>query len=101
MTAHDEHSISTRTYFLVFTALLVLTGVTVVAAFFNFGHLNDIIALVIAGTKATLVILFFMHVWHASGLTRVFVLSGFAWLALLMAFTFADLFTRWQVEAAG
>lgn len=101
MTGHGEHTISTRTYFAIFAALLVLTGVTVVVAFFDFGHLNDIIAMTIAGTKATLVILFFMHVWHSSGLTRVFVLSGFAWLALLMAFTFADIITRWDVTPAG
>lgn len=81
-------------YFAVFGALMVLTALTVVAAFQNFGPLNDVVAMGIAITKAALVILFFMHVRHSSRLTKITVVSGFLWLALLFLFTLADYWTR-------
>jgi len=94
MSATGQHVTTTRTYFAVFGALLALTGVTVFAASYHFGHFNDIIALAIAGTKAMLVVLYFMHLRHATGLTRVFVVASVFWLGLLFVFTFSDLLTR-------
>jgi cytochrome c oxidase subunit IV len=94
MSTNAEPAISTRTYFTVFGTLLALTALTVIAASFHFGRFNDVIALAIAGTKAILVVLYFMHLRHATGLTRVFVIAGLFWLGLLMLFTFADLVTR-------
>ena len=101
MAAHGEHTITDRAYFTVFGLLLGLTALTVIAAFFHFGHFNDVIALAIAGTKATLVILYFMQLRYASGLTRVFIIAGFFWLSLLMLFTLADLVTRVLVTPVG
>jgi cytochrome c oxidase subunit 4 len=101
MAATAEHAIPTRTYFAVFATLLTLTALTVIVASFDFGHLNDAAALTIAGVKATLVILYFMHLRHAKGLTRVFVVAGLFWLSLLLLFTFADLVTRTLVTPAG
>ena len=101
MSTQVEHIVPTRTYFKVFAALLALTALTVIAASIHFGPYNDVIALAIAGTKAMLVVLFFMHLRHASGLTRVFVIAGLFWLGLLMVFTFADLFTRIRITPAG
>ena len=94
MSANAPHVVSTRTYFAVFGALLALTGLTVLAASHHFGHFNDVIALAIAGTKAMLVVLYFMHLRHATGLTRVFVIAGVFWLGLLFVFIFSDLLTR-------
>jgi cytochrome c oxidase subunit 4 len=45
----------------VFLALTALTVITVVASLFDFGEMNLIVALVIAVIKASLVVLFFMH----------------------------------------
>lgn len=101
MSAHGEHAITTRTYFVIFGMLLVLTALTVAAAFVHFGRFNDVIAMAIAGTKAILVGVYFMHLRHASGLTRIFVIAGFCWLALLMGFTFADILTREFVVPVG
>ncbi len=64
------------TYYAIFGALMVLTAVTVGVAFINLGALNFPVAIAIAITKATLVILFFMHVKYSSQLTKMFVGHG-------------------------
>lgn len=89
---HTVDSISM--YLKVFGALLLLTGLTVGAAYIDFGVLSVPIALGIAGFKAVLVIWFFMHVRHGDPLTKLFVVAGFFWLLLAAIFTFADYFTR-------
>jgi cytochrome c oxidase subunit 4 len=95
----EEHSatqhVSLGTYLAVFVALMVLLAVTVAVAFFvHAGDLNLIIALAIATIKATLVVLYFMHVKYASRLTKIFVCAAFLWLLILFALTFADYLTR-------
>ena len=81
-------------YYKVFGALIILTGITVIVAFQDFGVFNNIVALGIAGVKTTLVVLFFMHVKYESRLTKLFAAAGFFWLAILMAFTLQDTETR-------
>lgn len=94
------HVISKATYFLIFGVLLVLTASTVWVATFDLGPLNAIVALSIAVLKATLVVLYFMHVRYSSKLTWVFVAAGLFWLAILVAFTLSDYSTRgWVVIA--
>jgi cytochrome c oxidase subunit 4 len=62
--------------------------------------LNTIVALAIAVVKMLLVILFFMHVKYSSGLTKVVVMTGFLFLAILVSITLADELTRsWSPEA--
>jgi cytochrome c oxidase subunit IV len=96
----EEHSatehVSLATYLWVFAALMVLLVLTVVAAFkVHVGHHgNVVLALLIAIVKAALVVLYFMHVKYASRLTRIFVVSGFLWLAIFFALTFSDYLTR-------
>jgi cytochrome c oxidase subunit 4 len=82
-------------YLSVFAALMVLLFLTVAAAFLpHLGFLNIGIALAIATIKATLVILFFMHVVEASRLTKLFVAGSFIWLGIMFAFTFTDYASR-------
>jgi cytochrome c oxidase subunit 4 len=88
------HISPTSTYLKVFFALLVLTALTVWVAFFDFGALNDVIALGIALIKATIVVLFFMHVKWGTGLIKLVVASGVVWLLVLFAFTLSDYLTR-------
>jgi cytochrome c oxidase subunit 4 len=83
-----------KTYLAVFGALLALTGATVGAAFLDLGFLNTLTALGIAGLKASLVVLFFMHVRHSSGLVRLFAAAGFFWVGLMLVITFSDYLTR-------
>ena len=82
------------TYYAIFGALMVGTVITVAAAFVNLGVLNFPVALAIAVTKATLVILFFMHVKYSSQLTKLFVGMAFFFLIVLFALTLTDYLSR-------
>lgn len=81
-------------YYSIFGALMVLTGVTVAAAYVNLGNLNFPVALIIATIKATLVILFFMHVKYSSHLTKLVLVTGLFFVGLLMIETMVDYVSR-------
>lgn len=77
---------------------MVGTVLTVVVAFFDLGFLNNLVMLGIAVAKATLVVLYFMHVRWATRLTWVVVGSGFFFLLILFSLTMADYVSRgWMV----
>ena len=80
-------------YYSIFGMLMVLTAVTVAAAFTNMGILNFPVAIGIAITKATLVILFFMHVKYSPRLTQLVVAAAFGFLALLIVGTLTDYYS--------
>ncbi len=91
----SEHIVSKKIYFLIFGALMVGTLLTVLAARIDLGsQWNTVVALTIAVAKATLVILYFMHVRYSSRLTWVIVAAGFFWLAILFVLTFSDYLSR-------
>jgi cytochrome c oxidase subunit 4 len=93
--AHSEHHIvPKRVYALVFLALIVLTWVTALVSRIDLGRWNIFVALAIAIIKASLVVLFFMHVKYSTRLTKFIVACGFFWLMLLLFITMADLWTR-------
>ena len=94
MTTSPHHGPSLGVYFAIFGTLLVLTAATVQAAFLDLGIFNNIAMLGIAVTKGTLVVLYFMHVRYGPRLVWVLSAGGFAWLAILVAFTLADYVTR-------
>jgi cytochrome c oxidase subunit 4 len=84
-----------KMYFSVWATLLVLTFVTYKAAFIELGRFNAAVALGIATLKATLVTLFFMHVWHAGEkLTKLVVIAALFFLMLLLGLTMSDYATR-------
>jgi cytochrome c oxidase subunit IV len=82
------------TYFAVFSALMGFTALTVWAATLDLGRFNDVVALGIALAKATLVVLFFMHVRHAGRVAKLTVVAGFLWLTILFGITLSDYFSR-------
>jgi cytochrome c oxidase subunit IV len=91
----SEHIVSIKVYGAIFLALMVGTALTVWAGLHDFpGQLNVIIALTIAVIKATLVVLYFMHVRYSSKLIWVVFASALFWLAILFALTFSDYWTR-------
>jgi len=92
--AHPTHKV----YYLVFLALAIGTVLTFVVARIDLGFWNPIIALTIACTKATLVILFFMHIWYSSTLTKITVVAGFFWLLILITLSLTDYLTRGIVK---
>ena len=94
-----EHKIPLRIYYLVFATLALFTLITVEVAFYDFGILNFWLALLIASVKATMVILWFMHVRYSTGLTGLFVAAGFIFLAIMLTFFLMDVGTRdWQYQ---
>jgi cytochrome c oxidase subunit 4 len=89
------------TYFTIFGALIVCTMLTVSAAFINLGDLNFPVALVIAVLKATLVILFFMHVKYSSRLVKLVVGVAFFFLGILLSLTMTDYLSRGWFTPSG
>jgi len=88
------HIVHTRLYILVFAGLIGLTALTTGVAFIDLGKWNTLAALAIAVCKASLVVLFFMHLRWSSGLMRMVLLAAFIWFAILVVLTLSDEFTR-------
>ena len=68
----------------------MLTIATVAQASMDLGNVELIASLVIATIKATLVILFFMHMIHDKPLNAIIFLSSFIFVALFLGFTLMD-----------
>jgi len=100
----EQHIVSPFLYLGILLALLVFTGLTVWASYIDLGewHIapgltlfwNPVVALAIACTKMTLVVLFFMHVKYSPRLTKLTVASGLFTFLVLIGMTLADYFTR-------
>src|SRR5262245_38315363 len=95
---HAVHGAAVSTYYAVFLALIVLTGLTVAASYLPLGtapaSVHTLIAMVIAAAKATLVLLFFMHLWHSPRLTWLVAFGSLLWLAIMMVLTWSDYWSR-------
>jgi caa(3)-type oxidase subunit IV len=89
-----HHVSSSAMFFNVLVVLLILTVVTVGVSRIDFGPANMLIAMLIASVKASLVILFFMHVKWDTAINKIVFLSSFLFLSLLFVFTLADQATR-------
>jgi cytochrome c oxidase subunit IV len=83
-----------KVYVGIFLTLMVLTAVTIAVAYVDLGQFNKLVALGIASFKATLVVLYFMHVKYASRLTKLVVVAGFFFLAILLGLTMSDYSSR-------
>jgi len=94
MEAAAHHIVSPVVYVVILLALLVGTALTIWASYIDLGIFNPIIALAIACTKATLVVLFFMHVKYSSKLTKLTVFCGIFTFLALIGMTLSDYFSR-------
>jgi len=90
----SEHIVSPKIYLLIFAALMLGTGLTVWAAFQNFGKFNIVIALGIATIKASLVVLYFMHARYSPKRIQLVIVCSVFWLAIMLALTLSDYDTR-------
>ena len=88
------HVAPTRLYYAIFAALMVLTAITVAVAYRDLGVMNTWVAMTIAVAKATLVILYFMHVRWSGRLIPILIAAGLLWLVILIALTMADYDSR-------
>ncbi|MHB1699980.1 MAG: cytochrome C oxidase subunit IV family protein [Acidobacteriaceae bacterium] len=90
----DHHILGPMAYAAVFGTLLLFTGITVGVAYIDLGIFNPIVALGIACFKATIVILFFMHVYYSSRLVKMTVAAGFLTFLVLVTMTLTDYMSR-------
>lgn len=78
----------------VLAVLIALTGVTVGVSYVHFGFWNIPIALAIACTKVTFVLLFFMHLKYEGRVINISFISTVLVLVMLIGFTFWDVAYR-------
>ena len=90
----EETVVSKKTYFKVWSALLILLGLTVGVAYIQLGPLNTLAALTIAVVKAVIIALYFMHLRFSPRVTWVFAGAGFFWLLIMFTLSFGDYLTR-------
>lgn len=85
-------------YLLVFAVLIIGTILTYYTAQWDldvvFPGANTLLALIIAFTKMTVVMLYFMHVRWSKELIWLSAVASFFWLIIMFAFTMQDYFTR-------
>ncbi len=96
-----DHVVPVRTYVAIFLALIVLTWVTTAIAFVDLGPFNVYVALTIAVIKATLVVLFFMHVKYSERVTKIYVAAGFFWLVIMIGMVLIDYISRTWLPTNG
>ncbi len=89
-----HHVVPVKTYLTIFAALMAFTAITVAVAFVDLGPLNNVVMLGIAVTKATLVVMYFMHVRYSTRLIPLVAAGGFLWLLILFGITMSDYLTR-------
>lgn len=101
--SEHAHSSPARVYVLTLGVLLVLTAITVGAAYVNFGSssVNLIIAMLIATVKATLVAMVFMHLRHDPPLNAIIFASALIFLGIFLLFPLIDIETRDRVVPYG
>ncbi len=92
--AHAEHVVPPGVYAGIISTLVILTLLTVYAAYVDLGRFNIVVALGIATMKATLVVLFFMHAKYVPKRTKLVIMAGIFWLALLLFMTLSDYVSR-------
>jgi cytochrome c oxidase subunit 4 len=94
--AHTDHNhiVPLKVYYTIFALLMFCTYLTVQIAYFDLGPVNAIAALTIASFKATIVVLYFMHVKYSTRLTWLVALASIFWLGILLSITMSDYLTR-------
>ena len=91
---HRQHVLPISIYVGIWAILMFLTGLTVFVSFLELHNWNIVLALTIATIKATLVVLFFMHLYYSSKLTKVTVIAALFFLFLLLSLSMTDYLTR-------
>jgi cytochrome c oxidase subunit IV len=98
---HADHVVSWKVYAGIFAALCVLTAVTVLVTGFDFGPFNLIVAMGVAITKASLVVLYFMHARYSPKLTGVVIATSIAFFVILVFLLATDYVSRpWPLTAS-
>jgi cytochrome c oxidase subunit IV len=95
---HKPHVLPIRVYLGVWIGLLVLTFITVKTSYYNFGIMNLIVAMGVATLKASLVVLFFMHLKYDEKFNAVIFVASLTFLSIFFVLTLADTMERGKVD---
>ncbi|MCB0165780.1 MAG: cytochrome C oxidase subunit IV family protein [Anaerolineae bacterium] len=95
---HSHHITPISTYLMVFAGLMVLLAITLYVGYADFGAFDKTVTLVVAVVKATLIILFFMHLRHSSGLVWIFGTLGFFFLIIMLLIALGDYAARGTIQ---
>ena len=90
----EHHVVPVRVYLVIFALLIIMTAITTAVAFVDLGRMNVVIMLAIAVTKATLVVLYFMHVRWGEQLLKVAIGTAVACFLVMIGLTLSDLLVR-------
>ena len=85
------HVLSYSLLVMIWFALTALTGVTVTAAGLHLGNASALAAILIAATKGTLVLFYFMNLRNEEMMFKLMLLVALATLTVIMLLTFVDL----------
>jgi cytochrome c oxidase subunit 4 len=85
-------------YVAVFMGLLFLTAMTVGQSYVDLGRLNLFAVVLIASLKATLVVLFFMHIRHDAKFNGLMVVGCVFFIGVFFAYTFNDVGHRGEFD---
>jgi cytochrome c oxidase subunit 4 len=91
---HEHHIVGPKVYALILLVLLVGTALTVGASYIDMGPWNPVVAIAIACTKATFVVLFFMHIKYSSKLMQLTVGAGVFTFLILVGMSLSDYISR-------
>jgi cytochrome c oxidase subunit IV len=91
---NEHHIVSPVTYLIIFATLLVGTALTIGASYLEMGPWNPVVAIAIAVIKATLVVLFFMHIKYSSKLMKLTVGAGLFTFLVLVGMSLSDYISR-------
>ncbi len=94
--AHDseDHIIPDGLFILVWNALLILTAMTVGASVFFPGKVGVGVAMIITPIKATLILMYFMHLKYEKKVFVIMFLAAMAILGSFLGLTFIDYLLR-------
>ena len=90
----EQHIISYKVLGRILLILLGLTGLTVAMSYVDMGFFNVPLALLIASTKATFVLLFFMHLKYEERVISISFISTVLFLCIMISFIFFDVAFR-------
>jgi cytochrome c oxidase subunit 4 len=90
----DDPKPAVRTCLVVYALLMLLAALTTGLAYADLAAWSFVAAMLIAGGKATLVILYFMHVRYGTRMTWVFAGVGVYFVGILFVLTLNDVLTR-------
>ena len=92
------HVSSLKFYVAIFFALIAFTLLTVGASNIHLGKFNLVVAVVIASMKASLVVLFFMHLRYDNKFNAMILVVSLLFIGVFFAYTLNDTDHRGDID---